>query len=132
MLVVVVVLLLLLLVHVCWCWCWCMYAGAGAAACMLVLLLLLHVWWWCCCCSCMYAGGGAAAACTHVPAPAGIDWHPNNVLLAAGSSDYTARIFSGYIKAKNEDGSPVDEKPPATCWGKKMPFGAVMGTCMHV
>lgn len=55
-----------------------------------------------------------------------LDWHPNNVLLAAGCADYTARIFSGYIKAKNEDGQPVDEKPAATCWGKKMPFGAVM------
>ena len=55
-----------------------------------------------------------------------VDWHPNNVLLAAGCSDFTARIFSGYIKAKNDDGVPVDEKPAATCWGKKMPFGAMM------
>jgi len=55
-----------------------------------------------------------------------IDWHPNNVLLAAGGTDFTARIFSAYIKAKDEDGTPVDEKPAATCWGKKMPFANVM------
>lgn len=27
-----------------------------------------------------------------------IDWHPNNVLLAAGSADAKARVFSAYIK----------------------------------
>ena len=27
-----------------------------------------------------------------------IDWHPNNVLLAAGSADMNARVFSAYIK----------------------------------
>lgn len=48
-----------------------------------------------------------------------IDWHPNNVLVAAGSSDFKCRVFSGYVKT-------VDAKPSATCWGKKMPFGAVM------
>eukprot|EP01137_Pigoraptor_chileana_P011427 Opistho-2@62302 len=45
-----------------------------------------------------------------------IDWHPNNVLIACGSSDFKARIFSGYIKER-------DEKPKATCWGSRMPFG---------
>lgn len=48
-----------------------------------------------------------------------VDWHPNNVLVAAGSSDFKCRVFSGYVKS-------VDPKPPATCWGKKMPFGALM------
>mmetsp|Transcript_25412 Transcript_25412/g.35637 ORF Transcript_25412/g.35637 Transcript_25412/m.35637 type:complete len:378 (+) Transcript_25412:54-1187(+) len=48
-----------------------------------------------------------------------LDWHPNNVLIAAGSSDFTCRVFSGYVKT-------VDPKPPATCWGKKMPFGNMM------
>merc|ERR1711976_1051662 len=48
-----------------------------------------------------------------------LDWHPNNVLLAAGSSDFKARVFSAYIKE-------VDEKPAATAWGKKMTFGNVM------
>jgi actin related protein 2/3 complex subunit 1A/1B len=41
------------------------------------------------------------------------------VLIAAGSSDFTCRVFSGYVKT-------VDPKPPATCWGKKMPFGNMM------
>ena len=34
-----------------------------------------------------------------------IDWHPNNVLLAAGCADFHARVFSAYIKG-------VDTKPP--------------------
>lgn len=51
-----------------------------------------------------------------------IDWHPNNVLIAAGGSDFKARVFSGYIK-DNE----VDKKPGPTVWGKKMPFGELMG-----
>ena len=27
-----------------------------------------------------------------------IDWHPNNVLIAAGSADAKARVFSAFIK----------------------------------
>jgi len=27
-----------------------------------------------------------------------IDWHPNSVLLAAGSADSKARVFSAYLK----------------------------------
>jgi actin related protein 2/3 complex subunit 1A/1B len=27
-----------------------------------------------------------------------VDWHPNNVLLAAGSADMKARVFSAFIK----------------------------------
>jgi len=49
-----------------------------------------------------------------------IDWHPNNVLLAAGSADMKARVFSAYIK-------DVDKKPPPTPWGDKLPFGTVCG-----
>jgi len=48
-----------------------------------------------------------------------LDWHPNNVLLACGSTDFKARVFSGYIKE-------VDEKPSSTSWGPKMTFGNVM------
>lgn len=48
-----------------------------------------------------------------------LDWHPNNVLIAAGASDFKARVFSGYVKSQ-------DEKPAATVWGKKMPFGNLM------
>lgn len=47
-------------------------------------------------------------------------WHPNNVLLAAGSSDFKMRVFSAYIKE-------IESKPESTNWGKKMPFGNLMG-----
>ncbi|KAF9469238.1 actin-related protein ARPC3 [Collybia nuda] len=49
-----------------------------------------------------------------------IDWHPNNVLLAAGSADMKARVFSAYIKE-------VDERPAATVWGSKLPFNTICG-----
>ena len=49
-----------------------------------------------------------------------LDWHPNNVLLAAGATDYTARVFSAYIKG-------VDAKPPPSVWGERLPFGTVCG-----
>lgn len=48
-----------------------------------------------------------------------LDWHPNNVLLAAGSTDFKCRVFSAYQKE-------VDERPGACSWGAKMPFGALM------
>ena len=48
-----------------------------------------------------------------------LDWHPNNVLLAAGSCDFKCRIFSAYIKE-------VEERPAPTPWGSKMPFGELM------
>ncbi|EDO30959.1 predicted protein [Nematostella vectensis] len=47
----------------------------------------------------------------------GIDWHPNNLLLAAGSSDFKARVFSGFIK--DVDGKTNRD----TEWGKKASFG---------
>ena len=45
-----------------------------------------------------------------------IDWHPNNYLIGVGSCDFKARVFSAYVKE-------IEDKPDATCWGKKMPFG---------
>jgi len=48
-----------------------------------------------------------------------VDWHPNNILIAAGSSDFKARVFSAYVKE-------VEAKPAATTWGAKMPFGNLM------
>lgn len=48
-----------------------------------------------------------------------IDWHPNNILLAAGSSDFKVRIFSAWIK-------DIEPKPTATPWGAKMPLGQLM------
>ncbi|KAF5357960.1 hypothetical protein D9756_001459 [Leucocoprinus leucothites] len=49
-----------------------------------------------------------------------VDWHPNNVLLAAGSADMKARVFSGYIKE-------VDERPAPSVWGSKLPFNTICG-----
>lgn len=48
-----------------------------------------------------------------------LDWHPNNVLIAAGSTDFKARVFSAYVK-------DVEGKPSTTNWGSKMPFGQLM------
>lgn len=48
-----------------------------------------------------------------------IDWHPNSILVAAGSTDFKIRVFSAYIK-------DIEAKPEATNWGKKMPFGQLM------
>ncbi|CAI2163398.1 20472_t:CDS:2 [Funneliformis geosporum] len=50
-----------------------------------------------------------------------LDWHPNNVLLAAGSADFKARVFSAFIKGG------VDQKPPPTAWGDKLPFNTICG-----
>jgi actin related protein 2/3 complex subunit 1A/1B len=49
-----------------------------------------------------------------------VDWHPNNVLLAAGSADMKARVFSAYIKE-------VDDRPAPTVWGSKLPFNTICG-----
>lgn len=48
-----------------------------------------------------------------------LDWHPNNVLIAAGCTDFQVRVFSGYIKE-------IEDKPSETVWGKKMPFANEM------
>lgn len=48
-----------------------------------------------------------------------LDWHPNNILLAAGSADLHCRVFSTYIK-------DIEDKPGPTAWGAKMPFGELM------
>lgn len=49
-----------------------------------------------------------------------LSWHPNNVLLACGSTDGHVRVFSGYIKG-------VDEKPEPSVWGSKLPFQTLVG-----
>lgn len=49
-----------------------------------------------------------------------VDWHRNSVLLAAGSTDGHARVFSGFIKG-------VDEKPAPTVWGERLPFQTLCG-----
>ena len=50
----------------------------------------------------------------------GIDWHPNNCLLAAACADFKSRVFSAYMKE-------IEEKPEGCSWGKKMTWGNLMG-----
>ncbi|RCK58869.1 Actin-related protein 2/3 complex subunit 1 [Candida viswanathii] len=49
-----------------------------------------------------------------------LDWHPNGVLLASGSTDGHVRVFSAYIKG-------IDSKPQPTVWGTKLPFQTLCG-----
>lgn len=49
-----------------------------------------------------------------------LDWHPDNILLAVGSTDMKARIFSAYIKG-------LDAKASNPVWGDKLPFGQLCG-----
>ncbi|GAB0092411.1 Actin-related protein 2/3 complex subunit [Sergentomyia squamirostris] len=53
-----------------------------------------------------------------------LDWHPNNILLVAGSTDYKVRVFSAYIK-------DIEEQPSPTPWGAKMPLGQMMAEFKH-
>lgn len=53
-----------------------------------------------------------------------VDWHPNSVLLAAGSTDAHARVFSAYIKG-------VDQRPEPTAWGERLPFNTVCGEFLN-
>ncbi|POY74212.1 hypothetical protein BMF94_2650 [Rhodotorula taiwanensis] len=53
----------------------------------------------------------------------GLEWHPNSVLLAAGSADGTARVFSAFMKG-------VDQKPEPSPWGERLPFNTVCGEYM--
>lgn len=70
-----------------------------------------------------------------------LDWHPNNVLLVAGSTDYKVRIFSAYIKDIEPQPSPSRKLIMSydkfnlidiffslifAAWGKKMPLGQLM------
>ncbi|KAK9373075.1 WD40-repeat-containing domain protein [Lipomyces chichibuensis] len=49
-----------------------------------------------------------------------VSWHPNSVLLAAGSTDSHARVFSTFIKG-------VDARPEPTIWGERVPFQTLCG-----
>lgn len=53
-----------------------------------------------------------------------VGWHPNSVLLAAGSTDAHARVFSSFIKG-------VDPKPAPGVWGERLPFNTVCGEYLN-
>ncbi|XP_071505328.1 actin-related protein 2/3 complex subunit 1A-A-like [Diadema antillarum] len=48
-----------------------------------------------------------------------VDWHPNNYLLACGSTDFKVRVFSAYVKE-------IEAKPSGNAWGTKLPFGVCL------
>ncbi|KAI9004054.1 WD40-repeat-containing domain protein [Gaertneriomyces semiglobifer] len=63
--------------------------------------------------------------CKHLKKPLrstvlSLDWHPDNILLIAGSADMQARVFSAYIKG-------VDKTTSYPVWGEKFPFNTVCG-----
>ncbi|KAJ8678552.1 hypothetical protein QAD02_014339 [Eretmocerus hayati] len=47
-----------------------------------------------------------------------IDWHPDNQILAAGSTDYKTRVFSAYIR-------DVDRNLSDSSWGKNSTLGTL-------
>ncbi|PGH10814.1 hypothetical protein AJ80_07365 [Polytolypa hystricis UAMH7299] len=51
-------------------------------------------------------------------------WHPNSVLLAAGSTDSHARVFSSFIKG-------IDARPAPSAWGERLPFNTVCGEYLN-
>ncbi|KAJ0168486.1 Actin-related protein 2/3 complex subunit 1 [Colletotrichum tanaceti] len=53
-----------------------------------------------------------------------VAWHPNSVLLAAGSTDAHARVLSSFIKG-------VDARPEPTAWGERLPFNTVCGEYLN-
>ncbi|UKZ79619.1 hypothetical protein TrVFT333_007377 [Trichoderma virens FT-333] len=53
-----------------------------------------------------------------------VAWHPNSVLLAAGSTDAHARVFSAFVKG-------VDERPEPGVWGERLPFNTVCGEYLN-
>ncbi|KAF2405094.1 ARP2/3 actin-organizing complex subunit Sop2 [Trichodelitschia bisporula] len=53
-----------------------------------------------------------------------VGWHPNSVLLAAGSTDGHARVFSSFIKG-------IDARPEPSVWGERLPFNTVCGEYLN-
>jgi actin related protein 2/3 complex subunit 1A/1B len=53
-----------------------------------------------------------------------VSWHPNSVLLAAGSTDGHARVLSAFVKG-------VDERPEPSPWGERLPFNTVCGEFLN-
>ena len=53
-----------------------------------------------------------------------VAWHPNSVLLAAGSTDSHARVLSAFVKG-------TDPRPESSVWGEKLPFNTVCGEYLN-
>lgn len=48
-----------------------------------------------------------------------LSWHPNNIILAVGSTDTTCRIYSAYVR-------DIEDKPEPNEWGSKLPFSTLL------
>lgn len=53
-----------------------------------------------------------------------VAWHPNSVLLAAGSTDAHARVLSSFVKG-------TDARPDPSVWGERLPFNTICGEFMN-
>jgi len=61
-----------------------------------------------------------------------LDWHPNNILLASGSTDFKVRIFSSFIK--EVDGKDLSDSiwgPKSGAGGLVAEFAAASGSWIH-
>lgn len=45
-----------------------------------------------------------------------VDWHPNNVVLACGSTDFRVRVYSAYLKSGDK----------TSAWGEHSSFGTIL------
>lgn len=48
-----------------------------------------------------------------------IDWHPDNKVLAAGSTDYKVRVFGAYVK-------DMEDAPGSGPWGPTSTLGTML------
>jgi len=51
-----------------------------------------------------------------------IDWHPNNILIAAAGTDGRARVVSGFVSGIDKK----DDVKGGTAFGTKLPFGTLL------
>jgi actin related protein 2/3 complex subunit 1A/1B len=51
-----------------------------------------------------------------------LDWHPNNVLLAAGGTDNVTRVFSAFVRGLDKREDFVN----GTAFGDKLPFATLL------
>lgn len=48
-----------------------------------------------------------------------VDWHPDNKVLVAGSTDYRVRVFSAFI-------SNMEDAPESSPWGQSNTLGTLL------
>jgi len=62
--------------------------------------------------------------CKHIKRPlrstvTTVDWHPDNKVLVAGSTDYKVRVFSAFI-------SDMEAAPGTSSWGQSNSLGTLL------